>query len=119
MKMGTKRMEVDSCIILRERVVTRKISKRSLRFITSQAKPRPSSHLRATMDSMVPYDTQVESFHKKLSEKKVPNRVRSLLSDHVPDLGYYALPAQMQRLSMEALFDLIKCRKTFIVTIYY
>ena len=71
------------------------------------SKTPPVVTFAGTMDSMVPYDTQVESFHKKLSEKKIPNSViRSLLSDHVPDLGYYAIPAQMQRLSMEALFDL-------------
>ena len=76
-----------------------------IHYISSKTPPVVT--FAGTMDSMVPYDTQVESFHKKLTEKKVSNSViRSLLSDHVPDLGYYAIPSQMQRLSMEALFDL-------------
>ena len=59
------------------------------------------------MDTMVPYETQVSELHRVLSEKKVKNSiVRSLASDHVPDLGYYALPAQMQRLAMVSLFDM-------------
>jgi len=73
-------------------------------YVSSKTPPVVS--FAGTMDSMVPYESQIMSFHDKLSEKNVLNSlVRVLGSDHVADLGYYSLPAQMQRLSMVTLFN--------------
>lgn len=58
-----------------------------------------------TVDSMVPFD-QATRLHDNLDAAGVKNSiVRAIACEHTPELGYYSVPAQMQRYAMKALFE--------------
>eukprot|EP00939_MAST-03C_sp_MAST-3C-sp1_P000395 g395.t1 len=58
-----------------------------------------------TVDSFVPFD-QATTLQRSLDAVGVKNSiVRAIACEHTPELGYYSIPAQMQRYAMEALFE--------------
>merc|ERR1712217_36195 len=70
-------------------------------YITANSPPTLTFH--GTIDTLVPYD-QAVILKDKLDAAGVPNYLMSISSwDHVPEQGYYGVPAQVFRFAFERL----------------
>jgi len=82
-----------------------------IQHITAQSPPTVT--FIGTADSLIPFKSQAEDFHTKLTDVGVKNVLLRIPTwDHVPELGFYGMPSQMQRFALDWLLAIDRHSKS-------